>query len=172
VDDVQKHKNICNICLSFGVVTAQFPFTLWRDKFVFLSTAEQRVDPRHQLAAVRVHGEAARRDIRATWSVYEGGWQVFGFIKRTTSYGIEKKYMFTYSPLSSTHLWRRCSNFFNPSIQEKVFWLCCKPPVGEIEKAKDLSEPPRRRVVAYVPLSDTAWFCVQFWSVRGYIHNV
>jgi hypothetical protein len=25
--------------------------------------------------------------------------------------------------------------------QEKFFWLCCKPPVGEIGKAKDLSAP-------------------------------
>jgi hypothetical protein len=28
-------------------------------------------------------------------------------------------------------------------MQEKFFWLFCKPEVGEIGKAKDLSAPPR-----------------------------
>jgi hypothetical protein len=35
-------------------------------------------------------------------------------LKKSTSYEIEKN-VFTYSPLSSTHLWLRYSNFFNPS---------------------------------------------------------
>jgi hypothetical protein len=46
---------------------------------------------------------------------YEGGWYVFGFIKKTTSYVIEKMCLLYIFPLSSTHLWLPCSNFFNPS---------------------------------------------------------
>jgi hypothetical protein len=38
-----------------------------------------------------------------------GGWQVFGFIKKT------KMYLLYIFPLSPTHLWLRCSNFFKPS---------------------------------------------------------
>jgi hypothetical protein len=35
---------------------------------------------------------------------------------KTTKYGLEEKCIYsTYSPLSSTHLWLRCSNFFNPN---------------------------------------------------------
>jgi hypothetical protein len=49
----------------------------------------------------------------------EGGWEVFGFIKKT-SYGIEKCIYSTYSPMSSTRLWLRCSNFFNP-LEKKNF---------------------------------------------------
>jgi hypothetical protein len=51
---------------------------------------------------------------------YEGGWQVFGFIKRATSCRIEKMYLLL--PLSSTHLWLCCSNFVNPS--KKNYFGC------------------------------------------------
>jgi hypothetical protein len=34
----------------------------------------------------------------------EGGSQVFGFIKKTTSYGTEKMYLLYIFPLTSTHL--------------------------------------------------------------------
>jgi hypothetical protein len=52
-----------------------------------------------------------------------------------------KKYIYsTYSPLSSTHLWLRCSNFFNPS-KKKMFWLCCKPRVDEIGKPRTYQHP-------------------------------
>jgi hypothetical protein len=45
-----------------------------------------------------------------------GGRKVFGFIKKTTSYGIEEIYLlYIIPPWGSTHLWLRCSNFFNPS---------------------------------------------------------
>jgi hypothetical protein len=40
-----------------------------------------------------------------------------------------------YSSLSSTHVWLRCSNFFNPS-KKKLFWLYCK-----YEKPKTYQHP-------------------------------
>jgi hypothetical protein len=41
----------------------------------------------------------------------------------------------TYSPLSSTHLWLRCSNFFNPSKKNSFDFAADR----KIGKAKDLS---------------------------------
>jgi hypothetical protein len=41
--------------------------------------------------------------------------KVFGFIKKTTSYGTEKMYLLYIFPLALKTLRLRCSNFFNPS---------------------------------------------------------
>jgi hypothetical protein len=49
--------------------------------------------------------------------------------------GLKKCIYSTYSPLSSTHLWLRCSNFFNPS--KKNYFVCAAN--MKIGKAKDLS---------------------------------
>jgi hypothetical protein len=63
--------------------------------------------------------------------------QVFGFIKKTTSYRIEKMYLLYIFPLSSTHLRLHCSNFFNPS-KKNSFGCAANRNIG---KAKDLSAP-------------------------------
>jgi hypothetical protein len=56
-----------------------------------------------------------------------GDWEVFGFIKKTTSHGIEKMYLLYIFPLElHTRLWLCRSNFFNPSKKKKIFSLCCK----------------------------------------------
>jgi hypothetical protein len=51
------------------------------------------------------------------------------------------KNVFTYLPLSSTHLWVRCSNFFNPA-KKNSFGCAANTKTG---KAKDLSAPLRNR---------------------------
>jgi hypothetical protein len=51
----------------------------------------------------------------------------------------DRKNIFTYSPLSSTRLWLRCSNFFNPS-KKNSFGCAANRNIG---KAKDLSAPLR-----------------------------
>jgi hypothetical protein len=43
-------------------------------------------------------------------------------LQRQEATGLKKYISSTYSPLSSTHLWLRCSNFFNPS--EKNYFGC------------------------------------------------
>jgi hypothetical protein len=53
--------------------------------------------------------------------------------------------------LSSTHLWLRCSNYFNPSKKKYIFSLCCKPTVGETGKAKDSSAPLRMKPFLNLP---------------------
>jgi hypothetical protein len=63
----------------------------------------------------------------------------FGFIKKTTSYRTEKMYLLYIFPLSSTHLWLRCSNFFNP-FKKNSFGCVVNRKIG---KAKDLSAPLR-----------------------------
>jgi hypothetical protein len=51
---------------------------------------------------------------------------------------------YTYSPLSSTHLWLRCSNFFNPS-KKNSFGCATNRKIG---KDKHLSAPPH--ILKYV----------------------
>jgi hypothetical protein len=46
----------------------------------------------------------------------------------------------TYSPLSSTHLWLRCSNFFNPS--KKNYFGCAANMKIENRKSQRLISPP------------------------------
>jgi hypothetical protein len=48
----------------------------------------------------------------------------------------------TYCPLSSTHLWLRCYNFFNPT-KKNSFGCASNKKIG---KAKDLSAPLRKHV--------------------------
>jgi hypothetical protein len=58
-------------------------------------------------------------------NVYEGGLYIYGFIKKTTSYEIEKKMylLYVFHPELHTHLWIRCSNFFNRSKKIYLFVL-------------------------------------------------
>lgn len=54
---------------------------------------------------------------------YEGGWEVFDFIKKITSYRIKKVYLlYILHPELHTHSWFHCSNFFNPS--KKNYFGC------------------------------------------------
>jgi hypothetical protein len=57
-------------------------------------------------------------------------------------------YLLYIFPLSPTHLWLRCSNFFNPS--KKNSFGCA--PNREIGKAKDLSAPLRMYLWLCSPL--------------------
>jgi hypothetical protein len=62
-------------------------------------------------------------------------------MKKTTSYGIEKKFIYsTYSPLSSTH-------FVLTSLSHPRKILLVVPQIGkqEIGEAKDLSAPLRMK---------------------------
>jgi hypothetical protein len=69
-----------------------------------------------------------------------GGWQVFGFIKETTSYGIEKMYLHYISPLSATHLWLHCSNFSNTS--KKNYFICAaNKKIGNRKSQRLISTP-------------------------------
>jgi hypothetical protein len=53
-----------------------------------------------------------------------GGWGLlsFWFIKKTTSYEMEKNVFILRIPLSFIHLWLCCSDFFNPS--KKNYFGC------------------------------------------------
>jgi hypothetical protein len=63
-----------------------------------------------------------------------------GFIKKT-SYGIEKMYLLYIFPLSSsTRLWLRCSNFFNPS-KKNSFGCAANRKIGKQEKPKTYRHP-------------------------------
>jgi hypothetical protein len=70
--------------------------------------------------------------------VTRGIWYVFGFIKKTTSYGLKKCIYTTYSS-NSTHLWLRCSNFFK--FSKKNSFVCAV--YKKIGKSKDLPAPLR-----------------------------
>jgi hypothetical protein len=71
---------------------------------------------------------------------YEGGRKVFGFTKKTRSYGIEKKSIYsTYSPLELHILRLRCCNFFNSS--KKIFLVVLQIGKQEIGKAKTYKHP-------------------------------
>jgi hypothetical protein len=57
--------------------------------------------------------------------VYKGGWGLISlwlYKENQQGTGLKKCIYSTYSPLSSTHLWLRCSNFFNPS--KKNYFGC------------------------------------------------
>jgi hypothetical protein len=60
--------------------------------------------------------------------------------------GLKKCIYSAYSPLSSTHLWFRCSNFFNPSKKNSFGFVANR----KIRKAKDLSAPLRTTPPGYI----------------------
>jgi hypothetical protein len=62
-------------------------------------------------------------------------WEVFSFIKKTTSYGIEKYIYSTYSPLSSTHLYFVILN----SLTRKIFLVVLK--IGNMKSKRLISTP-------------------------------
>jgi hypothetical protein len=74
--------------------------------------------------------------IRGAISPLRGGLISLWLYKENNKLRDWKKCIYsTYSPLSSTHLWLRCSNFFNPSKKDS-FPCAANRKIG---KAKDLS---------------------------------
>jgi hypothetical protein len=73
----------------------------------------------------------------------------------------------TYSPLSSTHLWLRCSNFFNPSkknsfgcaANRKSQWLISTPTYYEIH-------------CTLLPIFTVAWPVKAKWNYGGGVSGV
>jgi hypothetical protein len=103
---------------------------------------------------------ASRIDIstRSNWSgLYEEGLISLWLYKENIKLRDWRKCIYsTYSPLSSTHLWFRCSNFFNPC--KKNFFGCAVN--KEIGIAKDLSAFPRTRAFwALNPLVVVCQWC-------------
>jgi hypothetical protein len=65
---------------------------------------------------------AKRRDIEASLSVTRGLISLWLYKESNKLRDWKKCIYSTYSPLSSTHLWLRCSNFFNQS--KKNYFVC------------------------------------------------
>jgi hypothetical protein len=76
----------------------------------------------------------------STFQRLQAGWEVFGFINKTTGYGIKKMYFLYIFSLSSTHLWLLCSKFFNPS-EEKYFGFATDIKLGNKKGQRLISCP-------------------------------
>jgi hypothetical protein len=60
------------------------------------------------------------------------------FLLKQQATGLKKCMHSTYSPLSSTHLWLRCSNFFNSS-KKNSFGCAANKKIGNRERQRLIS---------------------------------
>jgi hypothetical protein len=74
------------------------------------------------------------------FSIYEGGANVFGIIKKTTSYVIKKMYLLYIFPLSATHTYDFVA-LTSLTRPRKIILVVLQVRKCETGKAKDLSAP-------------------------------
>jgi hypothetical protein len=74
------------------------------------------------------------------WTLLRGGLVSLWLYKENKLRDLEKYIYSTYSPLSSTHLRLRCSNFFNPS-KKKSFGCAASRKIGNTKSQRLISTP-------------------------------